>query len=558
MGSQHRIRGLVAFALLALVGSWPYFATIGYWPMTSDPPIWIGRGSLANPEWYRWVFLQDHFTWYRPLAAFSFTLNGAVGGLNPLLYRLTDLGLHLLAGFLVMRLAGSLNRGRSTWMPLLAAAIFLAHPGVEEVVPFMARRSYSLSMVLGLGALCLLARAPDGEAPASQRPGPIAVAGGLLACAFLSNEAAAVIVPIALGLTLSRARSTGAGARWNVQACVLLAAPFGAALVARSFVLDSVGGYEESAAAATGVAENLRSIASDLTGIAGWIEADPGDGWLGLAALVLVAVVFLAGVFVSLKNSKGELALLLAWIAGYVALFLWYGLWVGRQIYPLLPPFAILSALLVAIAVERRRHSPLASGLSMVVLLAMLGGLLQSSPLLAGQDAERLESWAVRQSLLTQLDESLSPLEGPATVHLVLPDLRGGFRTAPRNGELLVHQSMRHPALWAMVLTQGRDIEVSDLMYFDGVHGAPTLEADRTEPDRRDLMLQPGGRCLLRTREHFEQELKWKAWTPGFVRRSKTAPRAVPLRDLDRRPGVSSYLFIGSTSGGELHLLSDH
>ena len=44
------------------------------------------------PDWAEWVFATRHFNvGWRPLTALTFTANYLVGGLEPLVYRATDL-----------------------------------------------------------------------------------------------------------------------------------------------------------------------------------------------------------------------------------------------------------------------------------------------------------------------------------------------------------------------------------------------------------------------------------------------------------------------------------
>jgi len=110
--------------------------------------------ALYRGDWYRWVFAESHFgVGYRPVAALSYTLNYLIGGLNPAVYRATDLGLHLLAGLLVYSVFRRWVHDSPWWGAMVAAGVFLAHPAVENVVPFIARRSYTLATVLVLAGL---------------------------------------------------------------------------------------------------------------------------------------------------------------------------------------------------------------------------------------------------------------------------------------------------------------------------------------------------------------------------------------------------------------------
>ena len=122
--------------------------------MAYDDAVWISRGLWSRPDWAEWVWKTRHLgVGYRPVAALSYTMDAAVAGLTMPVYRCTDLALHVAAGILVFVLFRRLARDAAGWTSLLAAAVFLLHPATEEVVPFLARRSYGLGTVFALGAL---------------------------------------------------------------------------------------------------------------------------------------------------------------------------------------------------------------------------------------------------------------------------------------------------------------------------------------------------------------------------------------------------------------------
>jgi len=109
--------------LVELICIWPYLATLGHAPMTADSAEWIVRCAPTSPGWVAWVFGGDHFTWYRPVSALSFTLNHALAGTNVVGYRLVDLALFGLAGALVAGLFRALVPGAPRSAPIVAAAV---------------------------------------------------------------------------------------------------------------------------------------------------------------------------------------------------------------------------------------------------------------------------------------------------------------------------------------------------------------------------------------------------------------------------------------------------
>lgn len=80
---------------------------------------------------------------FRPLVALTYQVNQRFGG-----WMLTNLGFHILAGFLVYSLAGSLS----------AAVLFSVHPMAADAVASVAGRSAVLLAVSALGAVCLIRR----------------------------------------------------------------------------------------------------------------------------------------------------------------------------------------------------------------------------------------------------------------------------------------------------------------------------------------------------------------------------------------------------------------
>ena len=86
---------------LAAIATWPFLPSIRDGPMTADAATWMARSAVFQPEWLRWDLATPHFIGYRPLVALSYSLNSALGGLDPLGYRVFDIGLHVVAALLL-------------------------------------------------------------------------------------------------------------------------------------------------------------------------------------------------------------------------------------------------------------------------------------------------------------------------------------------------------------------------------------------------------------------------------------------------------------------------
>ena len=92
----------VSLALLCAVAVVPWLGFLSLGPVALDSAEWIARGNSGNPDWADWVFGTQHFgVGYRPIAALSFTIDHAIAGFAPWIYRATDLALHATGGLLV-------------------------------------------------------------------------------------------------------------------------------------------------------------------------------------------------------------------------------------------------------------------------------------------------------------------------------------------------------------------------------------------------------------------------------------------------------------------------
>ena len=526
--SMPRTPELAILALLVAAGIWPWLGELERWPMTPDSVTWIERAALVPdwPAWLEWTFLSSHFdVGWRPLTALSFTANRLLAGLEPALYRGTDIALHALAAWLVAAVARRLAPELPAWSRWLAAALFLAHPVAGEVVPFLARRSYSLATVLSLAAvLVYLAPVDDAQGDAqgdARRParGTSLAAGGLLALGLAANEVA-VLAAAALPL-LARAHF-GVRAPVVSASTAWLTVPSMIALALRTAVVGGLGGDELDEGAGA-----LEVFAAAWREIGGAARAPAMLAWVA-GALALAYYGWRA-------CAERGLALVLAlWVAAHPLLYAGQGVWFPRQAYVAIPPLALLVALSAASTWTGRRGWARAAELAPQVGFVAL--LLLGSPLVRGGDPARDAERDRRQALI---DAALADLAGlasaggePAAVSLVLPCVDGVerddvLRAHPAERELT--RASRVPARWLATYLAGRGVEPRELVYVvdEGDRGQPLA---RLGPDGRTLRIRAGCVYFLAADDGAEAASPSdREGRTKFLRREAAATREVTV-----------------------------
>lgn len=231
----------------------------------------------------------EHGLFYRPVSTLSFSLDGALWGLNPFGYHLTDLLLHVAVTLLVLLVVRRLREGRlgAAW---LAAALFTTHPILVESVPAISRRQDALAALFLLLALLLHLR---WLARGRGRWLAAALAAYLLA---LGAKEVAVVFPL---LVLAHGTLFPAdGARALLRRGLRRAAPY---------------------LAATALALAWRVA---LLGRVGGIIDESFGAWQDLQAGVVASWTYLVDLFfpvAPVRLSPGRLALALAPAAGVAA-----------------------------------------------------------------------------------------------------------------------------------------------------------------------------------------------------------------------------------------------
>jgi hypothetical protein len=391
--------GLIAgiTALIALVVA-VYLPTARLWPWGTDAERWLERGDPARPGWAAWVFETRHFVGYRPVAALSYAAD-ALWIRYPPDSHWIDLGAMaaVIAG--VVLLGRALVRPwsspwRATAAGLLAGAIVAFHPVLQEVVPYLPRRSYELAEGFGLlGAWCFV----EGlrRAPATWLLGGWALPASLamfLACG--SNEAIFPLVLLLPVLGVEAARAAGAPTATGLRGALLPLIPPSALVVMRNFVLpdDNLTGYVKKWFAYADGHNRLRvleapepwSVFSAAWSYVLFPSSPLGDlpVFAGLLAPVAVALGIalaarvIADPLVGRRDRARRLPLWLAlWGAATAALYALANTWFWREGFPLSIPVALcLGAIAAAdLAPGRGRLRPLATAVGLCLLLVSIG-----------------------------------------------------------------------------------------------------------------------------------------------------------------------------------------
>lgn len=470
-------RALAELLCIVALTVLPFLPLLDDLPWGADSVKWLDRGSLDHPRWAHWVFAERHFIGYRPVAALSFLLNHATTGYAAWGYRATDLALHALsAGMLFLLVAGlmRIREGRGTAWPLVAVLAYAAHPAIEEVVPFVARRSYLLAQVFGWGALALAVRLP--ALPSRRQPPASVAVAGLLGLALLSNEGAYVLLPL-LPLCAMLAAPGPVTARAVALQVLPTAAVAVLALARRLQILGSLsGGYHKRYFAylhGTVPAWREMSVPEPL-GIADaaaryLLLPHPVVGGVGLldglrpaagaTAAALLLFLLLRPLWRPTHDARlGALAAV--WMLGATVLVVASQTWFWRQAVFLLPGWGLWLAVWAREGTEalRSRRGLPAWPLAAAVLLALPS--LSAGPL-RGMHTEAHATRA-RYSPLAQQLVALGPsLPQGALVHVVAP--------APSGPAHMIR-------LWGDRAARSRDLE----------HRLLAELAPKTDPDSVD------------------------------------------------------------------------
>ena len=529
-----RLAPTIALALLCALAAWPYLPLLGLGPLALDSAEWISKGATFNPNWQEWVFGTRHFgVGYRPVTALSFTLNQALGGFEPAAFRVVDLVLHLLSGLLVYRLYCSLAHSQATRQigGVVAAAVFLLHPAVQDVLPILARRSYLLSSMFALAGLTLFARALAIDAA---RIRASVLSGLLLSFALFSNESSAMaiaVVPLVAAASLGRFN-------WReiIAASSIPVSIGGFAVVLRLVLVGGTGGY----AIGDSLASRVVPVFSAAWRSVGGLSVGEGASVLAFILLALLAIAAWRTA-VALRNRSGgdignESGILLLgsiWLLGATLLYASQGVWYPRQSYLLLAPLALLVGQLSASPTGWSGRLP---------WIVLSGALLWSSPVVRGMDATLEARLTTRHEAILAIDRALSNVETPARVQLVIPFVRGEGPQNPLRADAPaeLHRDYFSASVWLNALHHADDIRIQDFLFYE-------ITTDAATAPILTSGVSPGSKTL---------RLGSRAYRvgPPSARRDLRANSLVPL---ERRAsdGTREYVLILGADGALLHEL---
>ena len=211
------------------VTSVAYLRSLGNAFVLDDVPM-----IVKNPELGDWSFLWKAFTreefWYsdadylphyrnyRPLLLVWYWTNHQLYGLNPALWHASVVAVHLLATWLVFKVARRLA-GEST-PALLAASLFAVTPIHAAAVVWMAASGMVLSTTLSLAAFCLIM--PRAKGAVRNWAAAIALYAGALLC----HESAIAFPALVACYALLFAESDSGSLWMRARRAVIWQAPF--------------------------------------------------------------------------------------------------------------------------------------------------------------------------------------------------------------------------------------------------------------------------------------------------------------------------------------------
>ncbi|MEN0062721.1 MAG: hypothetical protein AAGA48_11260 [Myxococcota bacterium] len=440
-----------ALSLVVLIGVLPFLYLFDIWPQTRDAVLWIERADPTRPSWFTWTFAsrQFHVT-LRPLMALSFTATRMVAGVMPWAHRGIDLALHGLAIGLTFAVVRRWSTRASAVGAVLAALVVALHPLARFIVPYLSRRSYSMTVVFALLALLMAPRRTDSV---RQRAVKGILAAVLCSASALSHEvgylAFAICALVAVpsdGTGRSDDRTLRSGVMnqlWFLGASVVLGTGL---LIWRASVMGGLGGY---AGGAGNPYANVRSSIEGLFPLAGVrLDGEPSSALaFGFGLLVLL---FAASAAARDRFRDPAACVALAWIAGTLLLFAPQGVWFVRQVYVLVPALGMLVGTLIGPQVPA-----LGVGVASATLTA-LGFGVPDWTTHATRERIRQQRTSSMMDEILELAEALP--EGGRLV-LAIPRWRAprawGVRVRSGNGKE-VPMGARVPATWVAKVADRR------------------------------------------------------------------------------------------------------
>lgn len=167
MGGRGGASTQVVSVAVVVMALWAPSSRYGFTYLDDDNLILDRAAFLARPSSTLTVFAQRYFDrpydpYYRPVVNASFVIDAQIGGMQPWVYHLTNVFLHVLACLLLLALLRRL--GMPGWPAAGAALLFGVHPVHAASVVWIPGRNDVMLGCAALGAcLCLWRAAVQGN-----------------------------------------------------------------------------------------------------------------------------------------------------------------------------------------------------------------------------------------------------------------------------------------------------------------------------------------------------------------------------------------------------------
>ncbi len=380
LSDEHRRHYLgLVFGLLATFS----LTAICYWPSLDGPflfddipnlePMGERGGLIAAEQYLEFIATPRSGPLGRPLSLASFTLNAKTWPADPRPFRITNLVIHLVNGFLIFLFARrvfSMSQHRLTAekLALMCAAMWLLHPLLVSTTAYIVQRMTMLCALFSLAGLLCYMRGRD-QLPTNPTRGWLWIIGGMSGfglLALLSKESAILLPLYALTIEWTVYSAITTSPRHRNLLLAILIAPvliFATVVVARwdsiasGFEFRSFTLLERLMTQAVVVVDYLGQIvAPRLSGLG--IIHDDFPVSTGLTSpfstlISLLLIVLLAALAVAVRKKLPLVSLGVLWFlaghsleAGPFPLELYFE---HRNYLPLLGPLIVAASLLLLV-----------------------------------------------------------------------------------------------------------------------------------------------------------------------------------------------------------------
>jgi protein O-mannosyl-transferase len=324
-------------------------------------------GIVSNPQIrslipYRYSPTKPTTLSGRPMLAFSFAVDYALGGAKVGIYHFTNVSIHLVSALLLYGIIrrsllykplwGDGIAGSATWLAAFAAALWAAHPLTTQAVTYIVQRAESLASMFLLASIYCLIRSTNGSK--WWRVGTVMMCG--LGMATKEIVAAAPLLAILYDRTfLAGSFREAFRRRWKIY--LGMAAMWG--FVLRAFLIDSHDGtvsfgpwispVEYARTELNVVAHYLRLAFWPVNLVLDYYDWPIARNWSDVSWQGWFVLGMLIGTVFALKYKP------------------WLGFW-GAWFFLILAPSSSILPVVREAAAEQRMYLPLAALVSLVAV----------------------------------------------------------------------------------------------------------------------------------------------------------------------------------------------